>query len=793
MKLRTNFRRKLLVLAIAPLAIAQLVMLFAVMQTVEKDVDQRARGSLRIGAEVVGEYLASRSEQLRTSVQVLAADFGLKEAAVTGDAETIRSVLRNHSRRVGADRAILLDLTGSVIATTDDVVTRWRTDFSDLIGDGDSSRQIIDVVGTSTYQVFIVPLRAPTTIGWIIFGFRIDGVVVDRLAALTGLGVVLVNTGNESILVASTESQHYGLSGGEYLAPSSSPPNSVYVIGKHGEGQLALSSPVLDGNDTVQIVLTRSVKEAMAPYVDARRGLIIFAIALLTLVAVAAAWVAGGIARPLRALTTAARKISSGQYGINVGVASDDEIGELASSFNIMRTAVADREQRIYHQSMHDSLTNLPNRGKIVEQLSTMIANGEHQNIAVLSVRLSRMNEISATLGHSASDELIKLAARRLAGQLEKNTLLGHTGTDEFVIAIPVQDEDHAYRAAEIICGSLNGGVLMGTVNLTLQSTIGIAIYPFHGVTASVLLGNAMIAKTEAQFSEEPVALYKPGREEFYIKQLRIVNDLRHATQRNQLTVCYQPKVNLETGCVTGAEALVRWRHPEYGLLSPDEFIPAAEEAGMIHHVTRYMLEAGIMECRKWHVAGYDLQVSINISTLDLLDSDLPYFILQLLKDHSVEPKWLTLEVTENAVMRKIQRALSVLECLQDIGVKISMDDFGTGQSSLAQMKNIPLHELKIDKSFVMTLLSDKKNEAIVMTILQLANNLGFSVVAEGVEDQSTIDFLQTAGCTLAQGYFISKPIESEAFLNWMEGSRSRYRKDRRSPGRAFRRMANRQ
>jgi diguanylate cyclase (GGDEF)-like protein len=451
-----------------------------------------------------------------------------------------------------------------------------------------------------------------------------------------------------------------------------------------------------------------------------------------------------------------------------------------------MRKAIAEREQRIFYQTMHDSLTDLPNREKIIRQLAMLIEKGPHAHVAVLSIRLSRMNEISSTLGHKASDELIKLAAKQLGGTIGADALLGRTGSNEFVIAIGINDPDEATRHAEQIGNSLGNGVLLESVSIALQTGIGVAIYPEHGSSASALLGNAMIAQSEAQFRDEPVAVYESGREEYYIRQLRIVNDLRSAIQKDQLFVCYQPKVSLETGLVCGAEALVRWEHPEYGYLPPDEFIPAAEEAGTIQYLTRYVMERAIKECRKWQDAGHSLQVSVNISARDLLDEYLPYFILQLLSEHKLPAERLTLEVTENMIMRKLQKAISVLDCLRDIGVKISMDDFGTGQSSLAQLKNIPLDELKVDKSFVMTLLSDTKNEAIVRTTLQLAENMDLAVVAEGVEDEATMNYLRTSRCQQVQGFYISKPIPDEEFLAWLDSRDSKVRIERRGPNRVF-------
>jgi len=782
----SNFRQKLLALGIAPLVVGQLVMLFAVMQTVETDVNQRARDSLQIGAAVVDEYLSSRSDQLKTSVEVLAADFGLKEAAVTHDEQTIRSVLRNHSLRVGANVAMFLDMDGGIVASTAENPQQWQTDFSGLVEGGSASRRIIAVVGSSVYQAFVVPLRAPVTVGWIVVGFKIDQAVVERIAGLTGLEVVLVDIEHQKILAASSSLEKNSRQGELSLFSVITSGDSVYTVTHEGVEQLALGASLLFDDDRVKLVLMRSMDEAMAPYIQARNGLWVFAFILLSMVALAAAWVSGGIARPLRMLTDAARKMSSGQYQATVSVASNDEFGELASSFNAMGTAIAERERRIYHQMMHDPLTDLPNRDKIIKLLSEIIAENADRELCVLAVRLSRMSKISTTIGHSASDELIRLAARQLQLDLGELDFIGHLGSSDFVIVLNGAGYDRAQANAEKVEARLNSGVMLGNVDISLQTEIGIAIYPLHGDDASQLLRSAMIARSEARSGNESIAVFEPGREQYYERQLRIVHDLRSAIQKNELVVYYQPKLALESGSVHGAEALVRWEHPEYGFLPPDEFIPAAEEAGTIQYLTRHVMGRAIADCHKWQSAGHELQVSVNVSAKDLLDDYLPYFVSQLLKEYQLPAHRLTLEVTESAVMQKVEKAVFVLECLRDIGVRISMDDFGTGQSSLAQLKNIPLQELKIDKAFIMTLCSDSQNQAIVRTTLQLARNMKLGVVAEGVEDSLTMQYLADAGCQQAQGYHISKPISSADFIQWLDSRANVPKLDRRGNDRPF-------
>jgi diguanylate cyclase (GGDEF)-like protein len=784
MKFRTSFRTKLLLLTIVPLAVAQVVTLFAVMQTVEQDIQSGAQESLTIGAVVVNEFLAARTEQLRTSVEVLAADYGLKEATATGDAATIRSVLNNHSKRVGADIAALVDLDGVLIASTLEGASRNRIDVLQLIADASQEHnESAALVADSAYHLFTVPLRAPVTVGWVVLGFEINEALTERIAGLTGLDITVIHSDDNFNTILTTQSSE----------PESidlrQNVDTVYMASGKADQSLTIQTPFIHNDPSVLVVLQRSVREAMVPYVEARRGLIAFGAALLILVTIAGGWFSTTIASPLKTLGAAARRMISGDYDTNVAVQSDDEFGELASSFNAMQTAISEREQRISHHALHDPLTDLPNRAKVLKGLTRAIeqARKTETRIAVLSIRLVRMSEISSTLGHNATDELIKMAAKHLQANLNDAEILGHTGTNEFVLVLPEHDVESALSYVDRIEGLLGSGVMLGRVNIILQTEVGIAEFPRHGNAATDLLRFASIARTEAKASNERVRVYQKGREDEFLRRLKIVNDLPAALRRGEVETWFQPKVSLPDGRVCGAEALVRWHHSELGFLSPDDFIPAAEQSGTIVVLTRHVIAAAVRECRVWEDVGQALQVSVNLSARDLLDEYLPYHVKQTLADNDLPAERLTLEVTENSIMEDLRRSIDVLEILQDIGVQISMDDFGTGHSSLAQIRNIPLRELKIDKSFIMTLIEDEHNDAIVRTTIELAHGMGLKVVAEGVENEATMRRIAALGCEQAQGYFLSRPVPPADLLAWLQSFKPRSYKDRRSRSRAFR------
>jgi diguanylate cyclase (GGDEF)-like protein len=761
------------------------------MQTVREDVYRRAHDSLVVGGTVIEEFREDRSERLRASAQVLAADFGLKQAAATRDAETLRSILVNHRQRVSADIAIFLDLEGVSVASSDDIGRKRKSDLVRLIDPSieRTSVQSILTVNDVTYHTIAETLRAPVPVGWIVLGYRIDQAVVDRISNITDLDVsIIAFDRNLPRAVASTYGDGDGTSSSDSLAVPEVFSNTVYLIDDDGVDRLTLSAPFADDVQDLLVVLQRSMQDAMLPYDDAKRGLVLFSGVLLILVTLTAIYVSGTIAKPLRDLASATRRLISGDYDSSVDVHSDDEFGELATSFNAMRTAISEREERISQQALHDSLTGLPNREKILQSLTRAIDHAEEAEttVAVLSIRLTRMAAITSTLGHSASDELINLAAHQLKVNLDANDILGHVGTNEFVLVLPDNTLDNALTYADRIESILGAGVRLGRINITLQAAIGISEFPQHGKNAADLLRNASIARSEAETRQERVRLYETGRQDHFVRQLRIVNDLLSALQREEIQLHFQPKISLPDGTPCGAEALVRWRHPELGYLAPDEFISAAEQAGTILHLTRYVLERAVKYCREWHDQNYELGIAVNLSARDLLDEYLPYFVLQILKEQNIEAQRLTLEITENSVMQNVNHAVNVLECLRDIGVKISIDDFGTGHSSLAQLRNIPLHELKIDRSFVSNILEEKQNEAIVRSTIDLAHNMGLEVCAEGVEDEDTLRYLSNIGCEQAQGYYFSKPVPSDYLIDWLQKYKPVSYRERRTSKRAF-------
>ena len=767
-----SFKGKVLLLAITLVMAIQLVTLFPVLNVLRHDAEEKAWSTVNLGGVVFDEFMHNRTEQLLTTVEVLVSDFGFKQAFASGDRPTIRSALINHAGRAGASVALLLDLDGKVL-----VSSTGATQFNNemllprLDGSMDlaAARHAVTYLDGIAYQTVTVSLRAPVPVAQVMLGFEIDQRFAEHVQRLTGLHASILRFDvDRAKPVGST------LPVDQHIAALS----GLHVGGQHlltgslgNEEYLTLLRPFLNESGELYIAIQTSVRDALQSYFDIRKILYIITAVSLLIAITAAIFVANSVTRPVQELAAAARRMREGIYTEAINIDSSDEFGELATGFNSMQEAIADRERHIFHIAHHDSLSGLPNRELVVSQLRDTL---EHvDSLTVISLALSRFNRIVSSLGHRAGDEVIKLVAGLLRNRTEEGQILGHVNRQEFFIVLPGYDIDGATEFVSQVTDSLRAGVDVSGANISLQTTAGIATYPGHCAEAAELLRCASIARSDAQFRVDPVVIYRVGQEDHAVQQIRIVGDFPKAIKNNEFELYFQPKISCNTREVIGAEALVRWEHPELGLLMPDSFIDAIEQAGGIAHLTRWVLARASQHCAEWRAAGLDIELAVNISVDDLVDEFLPYYLLDICRQSELKPTDITLEVTESAIMHNVQMSLSVVSCIRELGFRVAIDDFGTGQSSLAQLKRLPVDELKIDKSFVMNMQSSC-DEAIVRTAIELGHQLGFSVVAEGVESAEVLERLHTLGCEVAQGFYITAPIAGIDFVNWVRGWHAR-------------------
>jgi len=422
--------------------------------------------------------------------------------------------------------------------------------------------------------------------------------------------------------------------------------------------------------------------------------------------------------------------------------------------------------------ALYDHLTHLPNRKLVQDRLLQQVhtARREKSPFSVIMVDLDRFKEVNDTLGHHVGDELLKQVGMRFKHALRHMDTIGRLGGDEFALVLPNTDAETACLVAAKLLKTLADPFELESAVCSVDASMGIAVFPQHGDDVPSLMKCADVAMYIAKGDREGYSVYDAKKDTHTVHRLNLMADIHQALDKDELQLYFQPKLDLNSGLITGVEALTRWHHVEHGFVPPDVFIPLMEQSGLIKRHTYWTLDEAYRQCMEWQEAGYALSMSVNLSVYTLRDTQLLEHILSLQEKWRPPPGAMVMEVTESAVMGDLDYVAGVLDELASQGVQFSIDDFGTGYSSLSHLKRLPVSELKIDKSFVMDMDSDADDASIVRSTVDLAHNMGLRVVAEGVETAETLDALKDLGCDQAQGYFISRPAPPEELLTFLEG-----------------------
>jgi len=419
-------------------------------------------------------------------------------------------------------------------------------------------------------------------------------------------------------------------------------------------------------------------------------------------------------------------------------------------------------------QAMTDALTGLPNRKRLAERTAEALAEGDPAGVALLLFDLDRFKEVNDTLGHHVGDQLLEVVGARLTSAVRPGDTVARLGGDEFAVLLPGTDAQAADDTARRLLHELSAAIRLEGLLVDVRASVGVAVAPQHGTALDELMQHADVAMYLAKEGGGGVEHYDARRDRNSTERLVMVAELREALAHQQLEVHYQPKASLRTGEVEGVEALVRWRHPERGLVPPDEFIPLAESSGLIEQLTALVLDASLAQLALWHAEGLRLAVAVNVSVRDLAGGLLVGDVARGLARHGVPARCLQLEVTEGSLFTDSQGAAAALLELDALGVALSLDDFGTGYSSLGHLRRLPVQEIKVDRSFVHRMRDDPRDRAIVRSIVDLAGGLGMRVVAEGVENRQTLELLRELGCDAAQGWYLSPAQPAAVLTPWL-------------------------
>ena len=428
-----------------------------------------------------------------------------------------------------------------------------------------------------------------------------------------------------------------------------------------------------------------------------------------------------------------------------------------------------DKSDQLEHLALHDNLTGLPNRVLLSDRLEQVLFHARRTNMpfSLFLMDLDRFKEVNDTLGHHFGDELLKMVSSRLLSCMRETDSIARLGGDEFALLLAETDYEETIHCAERIIASMNAPFEINEVSTESKVSIGIALYPDHGATVEALMQYADVAMYQAKRSQSGFAVYDPTQNIHTLRRLQLMNDLRDAVGNNKIINYYQPLIENKNKAVVSVEALARWIHPELGFISPDEFIPMAEQMGLIRLLTFQVLEQSLQDLTSWKSKGCELGVNINLSTYCLQDMALPEELESIINKFDITASQVEIEITESALMHDLSRARKMIDRLSDLNLKLAIDDFGAGFSSLNYLKNFPVDTLKIDKSFILDMCNSSNDKAIVKTIIELGHNLDCHVVAEGVESQKELDSLSLLEVDLLQGYFYSKPIAADEFIYW--------------------------
>jgi diguanylate cyclase (GGDEF)-like protein len=730
------------------------------------------------GERLVQNLLDRKAQALIDGARLLAADYGFREALSSNDDETIVSVLANQAARIGATEAALLATDFQLRSTTASHPRDLMPVAARLAAQAASSGQAsaVALVAGRPYQAVLVPVKAPVVVGWVLMAFPLDAQLAIDMRSLSDLDLTLLSRAAPaeqwSVNLTSLDAAHAtSLARQPWVAVA--PGGAMTSVAAQGDELGVRVKQLSSGHAAgagVLALVSVSVDDAVRLPRDLQFALIGITLVGIVVFALGSVFTARRVTTPLRGLADAAERLGAGDYATPMrDTQRHDEIGELSQSFERMRISVAENQAQILRLAYWDSLTGLPNRAQFRDAVNQAVSQAaQGKTFAIVMLDLNRFKHVNDVLGYRIGDLLLVKVAERLTwGLVRDGDLVARLSGDEFGILLRDGDTRLALSVAQRIEHAFDVPLVLEEHQVDMAAGIGIACWPQHAEDGDTLLNRAEVAMYSAKRRGNGPLMYEPSIDVASAQTLTLMTELRQAVDHGELRLYLQPKLALESRQVLGAEALVRWQHPRRGLVPPMQFIPFAEQTGFIRVLTMWVFEEAARHWQTLNDEGLELVLSVNLSTRDLLDQDLPQKFEALLAKHGVLAKAFCLEITESAIMDDPQRALVTLDRLSAMGFKLSIDDFGTGYSSLAYLKRLPVDELKIDQSFVRNMQADADDAMIVRSTIDLAHNLGITVVAEGVESALVWNMLRELNCDQAQGYHMGRPMPVTDFSSW--------------------------
>ena len=778
MRLRNSFQARIsLFLALFLLLVIGAVY-FAVKTVTITVASDQAQEQLKTGARVFERFMELRWRRIQYGLNWLTNDSDFREAAINGSPSLIQRALVEFESSLRGSELFVLDLNGMILTSTLKGLPPEHafpyTKALKLARRG-SQTMLIGVLEGRPYMMVQGVVLAPLPVVRVVSAMPMDDVFARELSSLSNLEVSFLTVKQgESGVLNGTQPDWMSASIIEFVHEHD-PGSKIHyseIQGKRYLGQLLqLANSVDPQNGQVMAVLQSPLDQTMQAFDSLDRKFLLISLGALLASLLGALWLARAVSRPVSLLAEAAQRIGRGNYETPVQLKRRDELGFLAKAINAMQSGIAVREKQLAHNALHDPLTDLPNRTLAMERLGSAIS--ARRSVVLIYLGIENYRVINESFGPGGGELIMRESARVMLDTLrERDTAARITG-NEFLLLLESTQIDAGVAMADRLYALLKRPLSIDGHEVSLEVYMGIAVYPLNGQNAEELINRAAIARRDAATLPGYLQVYQQDRDLAHQRQIQLIRDLRSAASEGQLLLHYQPKLDIRSGHVRQAEALLRWQHPELGMISPAEFIPLAERTGSMFLLTGWVMEEGIRQLAEWNHKGLHLQLSLNISAEDLHGDNLLKTVERLLKRYQLSAEQLIFEITESTAMRDPEHSLSVLEKLRDGGISLSVDDFGTGYSSLAHLKRLPVQELKIDQSFIRNLDETSEDAVIVRSTIEMSHNLGLKVVAEGVEHQHTLELLERWHCDTAQGYLISRPMDAVAFEAWVSKLRA--------------------
>ena len=767
-----SIRTKLSVLYGGLFAIALIAVAVVAQVIIRGNARASVMAELSASGTVYDRLWAMRETSLAASADILARDFGFRSAVASGDSATIESALVSLRARAGVSTAMVVDQDGVVVGASGAMARAVAAlPFAGSRAPRAGTRGAVIVVDGMVFRTVIAPILAPAEIGWVVFAVRLDAAEMrslEKLSAIPIVATVLQRSGAHDWTAIDTSiASSPDL---DRLVDASIDARPLATLTLASGKAFALAKPLsgADGAPAAALLIRYPLDLALAPYVPLQIGIALAGLFGLLIVVAGSRRLARGIARPIAALDVAAQALEEGAHS-TVLIDTADEIGRLAESFNRMSAGIVEREHRITHLAFHDSMTGLPNRISFRQALDLALARSGHSRdrVAVLCLDLDGFKGVNDTLGHPVGDALLRLVGEMLT-ELAPDATVARLGGDEFAILLSDGfDDDRPRSLGQSIIDALHEPLEAAGHQIATGVSVGIAIGPGDGNDADQLLKNADLALYRAKQDGRGVfRFFEPALDQAARKRRELELDLRSALKTGQFKLNFQPIIDLKNNRVGCFEALLRWHHPTRGLVSPVEFIPVAEDTGLIVAIGEWVMHEACRAAIRWpeHV-----RIAVNVSPLQFRNTGFQAIVLQALARSGLAPRRLEIEITESVFLDGEENVVSLLHRLREMGVRVALDDFGTGYSSLSYLRSFPFDKIKIDRSFVTSVAEDSGSAAIVRAIVDLAKALHMETTAEGVEDEAQLARLRGQGCSSIQGFLFSRPLDAasaEAFLD---------------------------